>query len=95
MGESPEAAAVREVDEELGVRMVPATVLPPIIHTYAHATVELNAVVGALHPASPTPRDIAVAAHRWCRIDDLPWEDFLPANVRIVTALRRCLATGA
>ena len=93
-GEGPEAAAVREVREELGVEMVPATSLPPIIHTYDHATVELHAVLGALAPGSPQPRNLQVADHRWCPLDGLPWEEFLPANVRIVTALKRAIDIG-
>ena len=88
-GESPEAAATREIHEELGVRLVPETVIPHVVHTYDHAVVELHTVVGTLHPDSPPPANLAVAAHRWCTLDDLPWADFLPSNVRIVTALRR------
>jgi 8-oxo-dGTP diphosphatase len=94
VGESAEGAAVRECREELGVTMVPATVLPPIIHTYDHATVELSPVVGGLAEGSPEPRNLAVAAHRWCPISELPWAEFLPANIRIVTALRRAMDFG-
>ena len=91
-GESVEEGAVREAAEELGIRFVPATVLAPVIHMYEHATVELFPVLGSLAEDSPPPQDLAVADHRWCRLDDLPWTDFLPANVRVVTAIRRALA---
>jgi len=88
-GESPEAAAMREVTEELGVRMVPEAVIPHVVHAYDHAIVQLHSVVGELHTDSPAPTNLAVAAHRWCTLDELPWTEFLPSNVRVVTALRR------
>jgi len=88
-GESPEAAATREVTEELGVRMVPETVIPHVVHAYDHAIVQLPSVVGKLHPDSPSPANLAVAAHRWCTPYDHPRAEFLPSNVRVVTALRR------
>lgn len=88
-GETPEAAATREVAEELGVRLVPETVIPHVVHTYEHAVVELHTVVGTLHPGSPPPANLAVEAHAWRTLNELPWEEFLPSNVRVVTALRR------
>ncbi len=90
-GEAPAAAAVREAREELGVEVAVDAVLEPIEHVYDHARVRLFTCVGRLTPGSAAPRDLQVAAHAWCRLDDLPWEEFLPANVRVITALRRHL----
>ncbi len=61
-GETPELAATREVAEELGVRMVPATVIPHVVHTYDHAIVQLHTVIGTIHPESPPPANHADAA---------------------------------
>jgi len=89
--ESPADAARREAREELGIDIEVDAVLPPIVHTYEHATVRLHTCVARLAPASPPPRDLQVAAHRWCPMDHLPWENFLPANARVITALIRYL----
>lgn len=94
-GESPEAAARRECREELSVEVLVLSVLGPIVHTYDHATVRLFPCVCRLAPSSPPPRNIEVADHRWCALDALPWDEFLPANVRLVTALWRHLSGHA
>lgn len=91
-GEAPAEAAVREAREELGVRFEVDAVLAPIEHTYEHARVKLHTCVGRLAVASDPPRNIQVQDHAWRTLDDLPWERFLPANVRVITALRRYLA---
>ena len=88
-GESPEAAAVREAREELGIIVTVTATLPPIVHQYEHATVRLHTCICAMTPGSPAPADLQVAAHQWCPIDGLPWEEFLPANVHVVRALVR------
>ena len=51
----------------------------------------LHACVGTLAPASPEPRAIQVAEVVWRAVDALPWDLFLPANVRVITALVRWL----
>ena len=82
-------AAAREVREELGLDVQPAAALAPVEHRYEHAHVRLHPVLCTLiHPAQQ-PQHHAVADHRWVRIDGLPWDVFLPANVRLVTALLR------
>jgi mutator protein MutT len=96
--ETPAQAARREAREELGIEIETLSVLPPIEHTYEHARVRLHTCVAQLLAHSPPPRNIQVADHRWCSLDELPWESFLPANVRVISALRRHLAghdTGA
>lgn len=91
-GEPPDACARRECREELGIEIRVLSVLDEVVHTYPHATVRLYPCLGAIAPASPPARAIQVADFRWCPLDGLPWEDFLPANVRLVTALHRYLS---
>lgn len=90
-GESPDAAAVREVREELGVTIRVERVLDPIEHEYEHARVRLFTCVGTLEDPTAPVRHLQVAAHRWCDLNALPWEEFLPANVRVVRAIARYL----
>lgn len=90
-GEAPEACVRRELREELGVAIEIQTVLPPIIHTYDHATVRIHPAVCRLAEGSPEPRALDVAAWEWRGLASLPWDQFLPANVRVVTALMRHL----
>jgi mutator protein MutT len=90
--ETPAQAARREAREELGIEIETLSVLPPIEHTYEHARVRLHTCVARMLADSPPPRNIQVADHRWCSLDQLPWESFLPANVRVISALRRHLA---
>ncbi|MFM9957908.1 MAG: NUDIX domain-containing protein [Phycisphaerales bacterium] len=91
-GEGPDHAAAREAREELGIEIVVRAVLEPIEHTYEHARVRLFTCVASLAPQSPAPRNMQVAEHAWRGLDDLPWDNFLPANVRVITALHRYLA---
>lgn len=90
-GESPEACVRRELREELGVEVEISTVFPPLIHSYDHATVRIFPALCRLARASAEPRALEVAAWEWRALLELPWEAFLPANVRIVTALMRHL----
>lgn len=90
-GEPIEACIARELREELGVEIQILTVFPPIIHSYDHATVRVHAATCRLAPGSPEPRAIEVEAWQWCPLAELPWEEFLPANVRLVSALVRHL----
>lgn len=90
-GESPDACARRECREELGIEVRVLSVLGEIIHSYSHATVRLFPCVSVVDSASSAPRALEVADFRWCGVDALPWMEFLPANVRLVTALSRYL----
>ncbi len=91
-GESPESAVVREVREEIGCDVVAERRLGPIVHTYEHARVTLIPVLCRLEPPDQRVQHLEVTDHAWRRLNDLPWDVFLPANVRVITALVRTLS---
>lgn len=91
-GEAVEAAAIREAHEELGINVAVVSVLAPIVHDYEHARVRLHTCVCTLLPESPPPRNLHVADHRWCPLDQLPEDEFLPANREVIRAVVRHLA---
>lgn len=90
-GEPVDRAASREALEELGVEIVVQAVLCPIEHRYEHALVRLHPCVSRLRDPGAEIRNVQVAAHRWCPLNELPWDNFLPANVRVITSLVRYL----
>lgn len=92
-GESPGQAAERECWEELGVRIGVRAVLPSLVHHYEHATVELHPCVGGLIDPDQAIQHLGVSEHRWVSLGELPWTEFLPANVRLITRLVRWLET--
>lgn len=93
-GESAAQCAQRESEEELGILVEVVGELDVIEHEYAHALVRLHGIICKISPESGDPRALEVAAWRWCGLDELPWEAFLPANVRLITALNRWLRAG-
>ncbi|MFG0291971.1 MAG: (deoxy)nucleoside triphosphate pyrophosphohydrolase [Phycisphaerales bacterium JB050] len=91
-GESPEDCAAREVHEEVGLVVKPSHRLAVVEHTYEHGRVRLNAWVCREVEAGGVARPIEVADCRWCTLDEIPWDEFLPANGAIVRELGVYLA---
>ena len=86
-GESPEAALVREVREELGVGATAGRVLRVHRHRYAHGLeVELTFVRCALDSLEFTP-SAAVHAWRWVRPAEVALEDVLEADRDFIRSL--------
>lgn len=90
-GETPAECARREALEEVGLAVEAVAELDPVIHTYEHATVRLVPVVCRVAEGSGPARDLGVDAHMWVGLGELPWAEFLPANVRVLTRLVRYL----
>ncbi|MGP1347620.1 MAG: (deoxy)nucleoside triphosphate pyrophosphohydrolase [Phycisphaerales bacterium] len=88
-------AIIRECLEELGVRIAVGDALPPFEHRYEHASVHLHAAIATLLDPESTIAHLGVADHRWVTLDEIPWLEFLPANVRLITRLVRWLETHA
>jgi len=82
-GESPRDAVMRELREELDVRVLPTGPLPPVEHVYRHAHVRLHGWWCELPPGQRL-RLIAVAEARWVTAAGLQALAMLPANGPIV-----------
>lgn len=91
-GESPKDCAEREVREEVGLTVRAAHQLAIVEHTYEHGRVRLNAWVCREPNPGAEARALEVDDLRWCTLEEIPWDEFLPANSAIVRELAVYLA---
>ena len=77
-GETPEAAAVREIAEETGLNVAAVGRLPAVTHAYPHARVTLNPVICKVTHGHPRP--LACAECRWIQPVDFTRYEFPAAN---------------
>jgi len=81
-GESPADAAVRECREETGLEALVTSAFDPLVHTYAHGTLELHFFRCRLAAAGePRPPFAWVAAEELARLE------FPAANRTILAAI--------
>ena len=85
-GEAAEAGLVRELAEELGVRVHRAHPLICLRHRYPDREVLLD--VWQVEDYSGRPRGLDGQALRWCSRGELARAELLPADRPVVTALR-------
>ena len=85
-GESPTDALHREIEEELGCKLIVSRALPPVFHTYPNTTVALHPFVASLAPDSSPPEPKEHVALRWLRPDQLSSATLAPADVPIITS---------
>jgi 8-oxo-dGTP diphosphatase len=85
-GESMEAALIREVREEIGVRIKVGSLIDEETHTYTDRTVHLHFFNA--HIVEGTPRPMGVADLVWAFPSQLDRYDLPPANARVVEQLR-------
>lgn len=81
-GESPEQALVRELEEELGIRIEAGAVLTPVVWDYGRGPIRLHPFVcrilgGELHPHEHSEI-------RWCSPDELKELDWAEADLPIL-----------
>ena len=87
-GESPAAAVVRELSEELGVSIEVVAALDPCTHAAPPGRpIRLIPFRCALAPGSAPPRPLASAALRWSDPRHLAAADFPPASARLLRLL--------
>jgi A/G-specific adenine glycosylase len=85
-GETAEACVVREVEEELGVRVDVVRPLATVRHAYTHFRITLEAF--ECRWKSGRPRALGCAAWKWVRPEELDRYAFPTANRRVIEALR-------
>ncbi len=85
-GESLEAALLREVQEELAIRIRVERPLTVVDHTYSHFRVRIHAFECSW--ISGEPRCITCADFKWVRPGDLGRYAFPAANNKIIKVLR-------
>lgn len=85
-GESMEAALIREIREEIGVRIKVGSLIDEEIYDYADRTVHLHFFDA--HIVKGTPRLLGVADLAWSFPSDLDRYSLPPANANVVAKLR-------
>ena len=86
--ETPEAALVREIKEELGCDVVLTSPLPRFTHDYGVVVIAMIPYLAQLAPASPGPLPHEHVALAWVKHEELPTYDLAPADWPVVDALR-------
>jgi 8-oxo-dGTP diphosphatase len=85
-GEADAAALVRELGEELGVRVEVGAVVGESEHTYAHGTVRLVALRCSLVEGEPAALEHAEV--RWLGAEELGTVEWAPADVPLLEGVR-------
>lgn len=88
-GETPEAALVREIREELGGEIRIIRALPRFLHTYDRTTIEMITFLCRLAPGSPEPHPHEHIAVAWVRTNELKSYDLAAADLPVVEMLQR------
>ena len=88
--ETPQQSVVRELKEEVGLDTQPIAELPPVLHTYEHATVMLLPMI--CRRIAGLPQALDVADVRWVALDQLDQYAFPQASLPVIDTLRKHLA---
>lgn len=85
-GETIEVALQRELNEEIGIKVIQSNSLVEVQHDYPDRSVQLYVHQVAQYEGEPTPREGQLI--RWVMLSELDQIDFLKGNQAIVDALR-------
>jgi 8-oxo-dGTP diphosphatase len=86
--ESPATAIIREIQEELGCAVQIIRALPPFVHHYPRATIEMIPFVCQLGPDSPAPHPHEHVALAWVKAEDLLGYDLAAADIPVIADYR-------
>lgn len=81
-GETADECIVREIIEELNIRIVPITRLEPVLHHYPDKTILLIPYICKIKAGSIKLKDHA--AFRWLHRDELKNPDWAEADMAVV-----------
>ena len=84
--ESPAAAIVREIQEELGCIVHIIRALPPFVHHYPRATIEMIPFVCQLGSGSPAPHPHEHVALAWINPEELINHDLAAADLPVIAS---------
>ena len=91
--EDPRAALARELREELGIDATIGEIVEVTYHRYPEKAVLLLFFEAVRTPTSAEPTAVDVAAIRWAGAEELDDSEFPPADVPVLSEVRRRLAT--
>jgi 8-oxo-dGTP diphosphatase len=89
VGEAPAAAIIREIREELGCETVITHALPPFVHDYKTAIIEMIPFVCTLAPTSPPPRALEHVAITWAKPEELSHYDLAAADLPVIALYQK------
>lgn len=87
-GEQPETALLREIQEELGCKVVIEEAFPSFSHAYAWGEIDLLPFLCALAPDSAEPHPHEHEAVRWVFLAEISEHEIAPADVPVLRWLK-------
>ena len=93
--ETPEAALVREIREELGCTVEHLQFISRTTHHYEHASVDMTAYRCRLASTSPAPKALEHLALAWCQLAELLDYDLAPADLPVVEVLKAVVSLAS
>jgi len=87
-GETPEAALIRELDEELGIDTWSSCLAPLTFASHAYADFHLLMPLYACRKWQGVPRPREHSALKWAHVRDLARMPMLPADLPLIAVLR-------